>query len=227
MQITGNPMAAQRALNNLMKISQRALIESTVKASVLQQTIWVEGIVEGKFKLKELSTITKVAKQSSKPLIDHGNMVRAIKRHKINPLAYFIGIHANAKSKDGKKMIDIASLHEYGGVIHMKSKLLAIPATRKASRAGSPLNYPGKLTFVKARGKNKHVVGVFLSDERSKEKTQGKARNSRVAYLLMTEVTIPARPHCKLAYEAFLKQAPKELGNAFVASMSHGLDQVA
>lgn len=232
LQLTGDWTRATRVFSKLLKSADNALRKSAIQASVLQQRIWVSGIVDGKFKLKELSIITKTAKQSSKVLVDHGDLVRSIQRYPITPYVYFIGIHRNARKRSekaqplgGDKLVDIALTHEVGGVIKPKfGKALAIPMTRKASRAGSPLKYPEPLTYVKAKGKNPAVNGVFITAERSKERTKGKTRTTRVAYLLMNFVTLPARPHRKMAYEEFLRQAPQKVGEQFNGTLMSELD---
>lgn len=231
-QLTGDWNRATRVLDKLVKSADNALRKSAIQASVLQQKIWVDGIVDGKFKLKPLSLITKDAKQSSKVLVDHGNLVRSIQRYPITPYVYFIGIHRNARRRSekvqplgGDRMIDIALTHEVGGVIKPRfGKALAVPMTRKASRAGSPLNYPDKLTFVRARGKNKNVIGSLCTEKYTKEKTKGVTRATKVAYLLFAKVTLPARPHRAMAYDEFLKQAPKEIGDSFKGTLVNELE---
>jgi len=73
-----------------------------------------------------------------------------------------------------------AALHQFGGTVRAtRAKYLAIPLTRAAKRAGSPRRFPERLRFRPFRRRG--AGGVMLA---------GKTEH----YLLLPEVTVPARP---------------------------------
>lgn len=75
-----------------------------------------------------------------------------------------------------------ARLHQEGGVVAAKGKLLAIPVTRDAARAGGPRQFPRPLFAAGKPGKG------FLAE-------RGRRGRLVVHYLLRASVTIPARPY--------------------------------
>jgi len=186
-----------RKLNRVVGISARELAK-----------YWKEGIKEKSFGLQKNADLTIEAKQSSTPLVDHGDLIGSIKpkKMKIEGNLWFVGILKNAKTKDGKSLADIASVMEYGSdgkITPKEATYLAIPLTRKASRAGSPRNYPGHLIFLR----NPNTMGAVFVDFESEE----------VQYILLEWVEIPPRPSRKKAlkgyarkYRANMKQAIKE-----------------
>ncbi len=52
---------------------------------------------------------------SSKALIDTATMIQSVAVEKAGSTAYFVGINRSARAADGKSLVDIAELHEFGG----------------------------------------------------------------------------------------------------------------
>jgi len=50
----------------------------------------------------------------TKALIDSGSMIDSICARKRTWYRYTVGVHRNAKSKDGRDLVNIAAVHEYG-----------------------------------------------------------------------------------------------------------------
>jgi hypothetical protein len=83
-------------------------------------------------RFQALAPTTVKMKRSSKPLINHGDMLRSVhaeqfERDKYGG-SYFVGINRRVKRKDGSSMADLAELHEFGGkpyVIKVTPKLRA------------------------------------------------------------------------------------------------------
>ena len=50
----------------------------------------------------------------TKSLIDSASMVDSVQAKRKNKYHYTAGVHRNARSKDGKKLVNIAAIHEYG-----------------------------------------------------------------------------------------------------------------
>jgi len=63
---------------------------------------------------KPLRPATIKKKGSSKALIDHGDLIRSINVTKLGDLAYFVGVNRSVMAKNGKPMVNIAEVHEFG-----------------------------------------------------------------------------------------------------------------
>lgn len=74
-----------------------------------------------------------------------------------------------------------AALLNFGGLIRAKGKMLAIPLTKEAVRAGSPRRFRGDLKF-RAVGRRKFLLG-----------TEDKAGRFVGQFLLVDQVKVPAR----------------------------------
>ena len=89
-----------------------------------------------------------------------------------------------------------------GGTIRAKKKFLAIPLTRKAQLAGSPLRFGKPLVF---RGNaNK---GAWME-----AKGRGKNKTLVAQYALVKQVTIPARPFLGFS-DSYLDFAEKQIAD--------------
>lgn len=73
------------------------------------------------------STIAR--KGSSKPLIDTGSMMNAVKAEKVNDYTYMVGIPGSASNK-GETIAEYAKLHEYGGIGEGGNLIVARPFIR-------------------------------------------------------------------------------------------------
>lgn len=94
-----------------------------------------------------------------------------------------------------------AALQNFGGVVRPKrAKMLAIPLTKEAKRAGSPRRFKGTLQFVPTRAGNRFLL-VGVANLRRKA-----SGNSAVPqFLLVDKVTVPARPFLGLSAAALQK----------------------
>ena len=64
----------------------------------------------------------------TKALIDSGSMVNAVTSRKKSKYHYTAGVHRNARGKGGKKLANIAAIHEYG------TRVYTITVTEKMRR---------------------------------------------------------------------------------------------
>lgn len=88
--------------------------------------------------------------------------------------------------------LDRAAIHQHGGVIRPRNaKMLAIPLTREAARAGSPRSFPRPLGMVSRPG---HPP-LLVEEKAGTGKGQPGRGGSRSVfqYVLVASVTIPAR----------------------------------
>ena len=109
----------------------------------------------------------------AKPLYDRGDLLKSI--------GSVVQIGSRQASW-GTNWIS-ARVHNFGATIRPKNgKYLAIPATKEALRAGSPRNFPFKLTFIKFTPR----LAAWVLKPVNKD-------TFTVQYWLVTEVTIPPR----------------------------------
>lgn len=66
------------------------------------------------------SNFTKRMKRSSKPLIDTGDLKKSVRMIPAGPGMFFAGVPNNARGKNGKSLIPIGKIHEFGKVIVMR-----------------------------------------------------------------------------------------------------------
>ncbi len=62
----------------------------------------------------ELMPQTIQRKGSSKPLVDHGDLLASIKDTNINKHEAFVGVNKGVENKDGTEIVDIARVQEFG-----------------------------------------------------------------------------------------------------------------
>ena len=134
--LTGKWMAVQRTLEHAVKKSHatchRALVrEAAYLARDMKKNIVQSGKLTGKqFTPNAKATVDK--KGTSKPLIEHGDLLNAIASHKIATDKILVGIPGDKRAKkrtDGE--IDIiavyAKLNEYGGMQRTRTGNVWIP----------------------------------------------------------------------------------------------------
>jgi len=93
------------------------LAKAVAKAAVTLASDVKKNIVSGgelagvPFTPNAPSTIAR--KGSSKPLIDSGDMMKAVAARKESPLVWFVGIAGNEQS-EGVSIVEYARIHEFG-----------------------------------------------------------------------------------------------------------------
>ncbi len=103
--------------------------------------------------------------------------------------------------------LEYAGVHQWGKVIKpTKAKMLAIPVTKEAKRAGGPRNFPKPLTLIVF---GKSGKGVLAESPPAKPKGKksaavtaapaGKRPMGKVHFVLVSSVTVPARPFVGLS----------------------------
>jgi hypothetical protein len=65
---------------------------------------------------------------STKALIDHGDMMMSIHTEKVTSNHFTVGVHKGARDKQGKSLVQIAAVHEYG------SRRYSMTVTAKMAR---------------------------------------------------------------------------------------------
>lgn len=208
MTLVGDWDKFQRHVATLEKRLEKAIMRETGKIANAFEKAWVQGINRNSLGLAPNAPLTKSIKKSSRPLVDHGDLVNSIHAQRMGNHVWFVGILKNAKRRDDSggyqmALISIAEIMEYGTKGPIKPKghpFLSIPLTRDASRAGSPRKWSGNLVPIIAKNKEHGV----LIDER------GKAQ-----FLLVRMMpAIKPRPAMRKAYERFSPIAQKMWADA-------------
>lgn len=203
MALYGQWKQAERKLVALTEASDRGLQKGIKEAAFGYQKHLVEGLRNDTLLLDDKTKVTLMSEPDKRnPLIRHGDFLRSIKAVKGGVRTWFVGVQKNAKGRNGL-LYDIARFHEYGGTIRPKNrKSLSIPLTRKASRAGSPRNYPKPLTFLPAKKGN--YVGLLVEKKETKN-----TLDYTPAYMLVRSVTIVKRPWRRHSWDQYKPIAHK------------------
>lgn len=127
--------------------------------------------------------LTVLIKESSKPLVDDGDLVNSVTSQLIGELAVFVGILRSARSGDGASLFNLARvLHE--GV--------EIPVTDKMRNLFALLSRAGKGGNVTLTGRAAELAEQ-LGDRLKDIKPIGK--NTKV-------IVIPPRPFLRMSFES-------------------------
>lgn len=112
--------------------------------------------------------------------------------------------------------LEYAAIHQHGGTITPKSaKMLAIPLTREADRAGYARDFPRPLFILTSKGGS-----LFLAEADKRKAKKGSSRPPILHYVLKDRVVIPARPF--LGFGQKLVAGILEIFRDFWADVIHG-----
>ncbi len=121
--LTGKWAKTRRSLDKAAHTSRNALRQTLLREAAKLSSDMKENIVQGgnltgqSFTPNAAKTVAK--KKSSKPLIDHGDLLNAIGSHKLGSEKVLVGIPGDKQTKKKKVSALIAAyarLNEYGGV---------------------------------------------------------------------------------------------------------------
>ena len=112
--LTGEWKKADKLFRQLPGIMQSNLALATAKSAKRCEKYMVKGIAQTRPEWDPLKPETIRRKGSSKPLVDHGDLMGNITSKKIMPATHFVGVLRTAKNKKGDKLVDIGAVHEYG-----------------------------------------------------------------------------------------------------------------
>lgn len=127
--LTGVAKTENRISAWRLRLPQAVRVQ-TMRQALRLRTIIVKGIRDGApggQEFKPLAESTKKLKKSSKPLIDHGDLLRSIGVDDVGGDQIFVGVNRNVEDIDGNKMYNLAEIHENG------TGPYAIPVTPKLS----------------------------------------------------------------------------------------------
>lgn len=94
-------------IDRVVAVLLRRIAQIIVKAAKM-------GIINTREGWAPLKKATIKKKGSSKPLFDHGDLMRSIQATSVGKDTMFVGVHRNERKSDGTELVDIAAVHEYG-----------------------------------------------------------------------------------------------------------------
>lgn len=132
--LTGGWSQAALALGKLPFLLQQAQQKALLQEAEFFRTKIVEGIRDqapGGKAFKPLSPYTIAMRyfmrlRSDKALIERGDLIRNIVVHRVDANNVFVGILRGAVNSEGKDLVNIAKIHEYGAgpyVVRMTRKM--------------------------------------------------------------------------------------------------------
>ncbi|MDR1021026.1 MAG: hypothetical protein LBL73_09735 [Synergistaceae bacterium] len=107
---------------------RKKLSAATKRAGANAVSAVKKGIVGGEpggIPFWPLREFTKERKGSSKPLIDHGDLLGGITYEEIDIDTVWVGVKKGSRSSSGGDLADIAWVHEYGALIEVTPKMRA------------------------------------------------------------------------------------------------------
>lgn len=124
-EFTGDWDKARDIIENFEKRYRKAVKAALTRAGLYLKKQIQKGIRDQKPGGKEyekLHPITIERKGSKKAMIDDGDFFNAI-TFKLTSDTLFVGVLKQAKDKDGKPLVNIAEVHEYGREIKVTPKM--------------------------------------------------------------------------------------------------------
>ena len=117
--------------NKLRRILNPDRIQSKLKRAHSAAGVYAASAVKkgirsgapGGEAFEPLSAFTVASKGSSKPLINHGDLIGSITHENLSDLRVFVGVKKNTTGRDGRDIVRIAAVHEFGCTIPVTSKM--------------------------------------------------------------------------------------------------------
>ncbi len=111
------------AVRNVKKRQELAVRKVALMAE-REIKLGIRNGAPGGQKFKPLAPSTLLLRRGSKPLIDSGSLLRSVSTtYDKSTMTAFVGVHRNTKGPGGKKLLNIAIVHEFG------TKPYVIPVT--------------------------------------------------------------------------------------------------
>ena len=105
---------AERRLTNMPSLMERNMDRATKRAAIFMRDSIKKNIRDGMPMWPRLLPATIARKGSSKPLIDHGDLMNSIDYVPDGSSRFFIGVPRNVENRDGQSLVNIGLVHEFG-----------------------------------------------------------------------------------------------------------------
>lgn len=112
--LTGDWKAADDIFKRLPYRVQKNLALATARNAATVVGVTKKIIRDQSEPWPPLADATKQRKNSSKALIEHGDLLGSIKSTKLMDTIFFVGILRMVKNREGKSLVDIGAVHEFG-----------------------------------------------------------------------------------------------------------------
>lgn len=201
--LTGDWNKGRKLFGQMHRRMQTNIEQATKRNSVLARDQIKRTIRRGRPEWPAVSPLTKKFKRSTKPLVDHGDLIHGIEAVPISRAAFFVGIPINKGL-----LVKIAAVHEYGATIRpRKAKALAIPVSRfaaeQARRYGGVGNIPGLF-----RPKGKRILALSAG-----------FKGIVPMFILMKQTVIPPRPFIEPSFRDARHRMKREWEWAIVSAL--------
>ena len=106
-----------KALNRLrhININMASNLDKATKRNALAvRDAMIRKFVEGDRSWPPLAAATIARKGSSKPLIEHGDLMGSINVKPLPHREFFVGVPRAARSKEGEELVNIGACNEFG-----------------------------------------------------------------------------------------------------------------
>lgn len=201
--LTGDWNKGRKLFRELPRLLKANIEQATKRNSVLARDQIKRTIRNGRPEWPAVSGLTKKFKGSSKPLVDHNDLMQGIESMRIAPAAFFVGVPRNKGM-----LVIIAAVHEYGKTIRpVKAKALAIPVSRfakeQARRYGGVGNIPGLF-----RPKGKKILALSAG-----------FKGIVPMFILMKQTVIPPRPFIEPSFRDARHRMKREWEWAIISAL--------
>jgi len=187
--LVGDWDKAQRRLSQMLSLMEKNIRAATKKNAQSLRDEIKRTIAQGRSEWPANAPLTIAAKGSSRPLVDHGDLMNSFKDIPLSPTMYFVGVPPGKKNESGIDMAGIAEVHEFGAVIKPKSgQALAVPVSREAAQ------------LARKHGSVRNIPGLFRPHG-TKVLALKKGAGFEIMFILMKETRIPPRPSLSTTFE--------------------------
>lgn len=207
MPLTGDWKKAGRIFGKAGRLMKTNVELATKRNGMLVRDEIKKGMRRGRSGWEPNSPLTREFKGSSKPLIDHGDLLHAIDSTKLTAWAFFVGVHRASGRNDGVDMATLAAVHEYGKTITpVKAQALAIPVSREASN------------LAREHGGVGEVPGLFRPKGTSILAVKD-GKGFKMMFILKDEVVIPPRPFIEPGFHGARNKCKREWERAILLAL--------
>ena len=204
--LTGEWRKGDRLFGKMGKLMKKN-VQLATKRNAMMYRDQIKRTIRSGQGMAPVSPLTKAYKKSSKPLIDHGDLLQAVDSITISPSTFFVGVPRTAGKKDGTSMVNIAAVHEFGATIRpVSASALTIPVTREASE------------LAREHGGVGEIPGLFRP-KGTKVLARKKGKGFEIMFILKDEVVIPPRPFIEPSLDRVRHKMKRQWERAIIAAL--------
>ena len=200
--LTGDWSKGRKIFGKVGELMRDNIKQATKRNAILARDQIKRTIRNGRPEWPPLSPLTIGSKGSSKPLVDHNDLMQGITSVRLGPMAFFIGVPRNK----GLLVIS-ATTQEYGATIKpVRAKALAIPTSREAAE------------LARRHGGTGNIPGLF-HPKGSKVLAMDKGNYFQIMFILSQQIIIPPRPFIEPSFKDARHRMKREWEWAVISAM--------